>query len=73
MRDSLRASVRIDDDGVEVGTNSVQARIQQFGGQAGRGHQVTIPARPFLGINREDQDDLLHMLIDHLSQNGDSA
>lgn len=26
------------------------AAIQQFGGQAGRGHKVTIPARPFLPV-----------------------
>lgn len=30
-----------------VGTNAVYARIHQFGGQAGRGRKVLIPARPF--------------------------
>ncbi len=28
------------------------AAIQQFGGKAGRGHKVTIPARPWLAVNR---------------------
>lgn len=30
--------------------------IQQFGGQAGRGGSVTIPARPFLGLSSSDAD-----------------
>lgn len=31
-----------------VGVSKPYARIQQLGGQAGRGHKVTIPARPYL-------------------------
>lgn len=30
----------------------VYAAIQQYGGQAGRGHKVTIPLRPFLPVTR---------------------
>ncbi len=33
---------------VEVGSNAVYAAIHQLGGQAGRGHKLTLPARPFL-------------------------
>ncbi|MCL1962352.1 MAG: phage virion morphogenesis protein [Desulfovibrionaceae bacterium] len=33
-----------------VGASPVYAAIHQFGGQAGRGRKVTIPARPFLPI-----------------------
>ena len=29
------------------------AAIQQFGGKAGRGHKVTIPARPFLPVRQD--------------------
>lgn len=39
-----------------VGTNSATsayAAIQQFGGKAGRGHSVTIPARPYLPIRQD--------------------
>lgn len=39
-----------------VGTTSVTAAyaaIQQFGGKAGRGHKVTIPARPFLPVHQD--------------------
>lgn len=45
-----------DDSSVEVFTNSntaAYAAIQQFGGKAGRGHKVTIPARPFLPIRQD--------------------
>jgi len=45
---------------VEAGANSLQvgstpkyAAIQQFGGKAGRGRKVTIPARPFLPIHQD--------------------
>lgn len=37
-----------------IGTNVVYGRIHQLGGQAGRGRQVTIPARPFLGFSPAD-------------------
>lgn len=49
-----------------VGTNRVYARIHQKGGQAGRGRKVTIPARPFLGINAEDRRMIGDILNDHL-------
>ncbi|MDD4942734.1 MAG: phage virion morphogenesis protein [Rhodoferax sp.] len=34
-----------------VGNTMAYAAIQQFGGQAGRGRKVTIPARPFLPVH----------------------
>lgn len=34
-------------------SSPVYAGIQQFGGQAGRGHKVTIPARPFMPIKAD--------------------
>lgn len=36
---------------VTIISNPKYAAIQQFGGQAGRGHKVTIPARPFLPVH----------------------
>lgn len=39
---------------VVVGTNVVYGAIHQFGGQAGRGRKVRIPARSYLGISEED-------------------
>lgn len=42
-------------DQVAIGTNLIYGAIHQFGGQAGRGHKVTIPARPYLGFSRADR------------------
>jgi len=41
-------------DRMEMGTDVVYGAIHQFGGMAGRGHSVEIPARPFLGVRDED-------------------
>lgn len=38
-----------------IGTNKVYAAIHQFGGKTGRGHKVTMPARPFLPIDAQGQ------------------
>ncbi len=46
--------------------------IQQFGGKAGRGHKVTIPARPFLPIHQDgtlypkEQSEILSALNEYL-------
>ncbi|VEH67135.1 Mu-like prophage protein gpG [Rodentibacter pneumotropicus] len=42
-----------------VGTNEPYAAIHQFGGKAGRGRSVTIPARPFLVLTPQDEADIL--------------
>lgn len=54
MMNSIQWRVR----GGEIawGTNEPQARVQNNGGLAGRGLQVNIPARPFMGINKADQE-----------------
>ena len=53
-------------DRAEVGTNVIYAAIHQFGGKAGRGHKVTIPARPFLMVQPEDWTEIKAALTDHL-------
>lgn len=55
-----------DRQGVEIGTNRVYAAIHQFGGKAGRGHKVTIPARPYLVVQEEDLDQINDVLEDYL-------
>jgi len=40
-------------DSAIVGTNVEYARIHQFGGPAGRGKKVNIPARPYLTLGDE--------------------
>lgn len=42
-------------DAVEVGSNVIYAAIHQFGGEAGRGKKIRIPARPYLGIDAADE------------------
>jgi len=50
-------SIRLRGDGVEIGTNMVQAKRQHFGypGGTGRGRAKT-PARPFVMYQDEDPD-----------------
>lgn len=54
------------DDHVRVGTPSVYAAIQHFGGEAGRNKSVTIPARPVLGVSRDDEAIIAEMAEDFL-------
>ena len=42
-----------DDDSAVIGSNIEYAAIHQLGGQAGRNKKVTIPARPYLKLNKE--------------------
>lgn len=39
---------------VDIGSNKKYARIQQLGGQTGRGHATTIPPRKYLTVQVED-------------------
>ncbi len=39
---------------LRVGTGRIYAAIHQFGGAAGRSRKVNIPARPWLGLSKED-------------------
>lgn len=57
---------RADRRQVEVGSNVIYAAIHQLGGQAGRGRKVNIPARPYLGIDRDDETEAVAILTDHL-------
>ena len=50
----------------EWGTNRVYGAIHQLGGKAGRGRKVTIPARPYLGVNDENAADILNLLSDRI-------
>jgi phage virion morphogenesis protein len=52
-RGAMWQSIRITaltNDSVTAGSDRVQAAIHQFGGQTGRNHAATIPARPFFPI-----------------------
>lgn len=73
---ALRSSVRAypDTDSVSVGSVLEYAAIHQFGGMAGRGKKVRIPARPFLPVDMsgnlspEAERGVLAALYDHLAE-----
>ncbi|MFA6574057.1 MAG: phage virion morphogenesis protein [Nocardioides sp.] len=53
--------------GCQIGSNLVYARIHQLGGQAGKGHKTTIPARPFLSVEPADLKELAETMADYLT------
>ncbi len=65
LRDSITYQASADE--VAVGTNRVYGAIHQFGGQAGRGQTVTIPARPFLGISADDEREINLIAQHHIA------
>lgn len=46
---------RADGRSVEIGSGLVYSAIHQFGGEAGLGRKVRIPARPYLGLSEQDR------------------
>lgn len=65
----LRNSIthRASDRDVIVGTRFDWAAVHQLGGHAGRGRRAFIPARPFLGISREDRVEVVDILRTHFA------
>jgi phage virion morphogenesis protein len=61
-----RIVYRVGVGSVAIGTNVIYGAIQQLGGKAGKGHKVTIPARPYLGVNDEDEREFAAILSDYL-------
>lgn len=53
------------DAGVIIGSNRVYGAIHHFGGQTGRDHAVTLPARPWLVVQEEDYEDIREALRIH--------
>lgn len=70
LRNSI-ASRLVGPAAVEVGSNVAYAAIHQFGGRAGRGRKVQIPARPFIatrerGLPRAYGEIIRDRLTQHL-------
>lgn len=51
---------------VEVGTNVEYAAIHHFGGKAGRGRKVTLPARPYLMLQDGDVAAIIRATEHHI-------
>ncbi|BCH55281.1 phage virion morphogenesis protein [Agrobacterium vitis] len=52
-------NMQASDTEVRIGSSLIYAAIHQFGGDAGRGKEVTIPARPYLGLSAADEDEVV--------------
>ena len=72
LRGGLRGSInyRIHGTQLSLGSPLPYARIHQLGGQAGQGHAVRIPARPYLGVSEDDQAAINEIIRDHLGLGG---
>ena len=62
LRASISHTVAADGSSVEVGSSVSHAAVHQFGGRAGKGRSATLPARPFLGIDDRDRNDIVRIL-----------
>ena len=62
LRDTLRYQAT--NVSVAIGSNRIYSAIHQFGGQTGREHKATIPARPYLGVSDDDVAALLEIIED---------
>lgn len=54
--------LRVENNSVTIGTRIPYAAIHQFGGQAGRGRKVTIPARPYMGVSPAARGDIIDLI-----------
>lgn len=64
LRDSISFSATPTE--VHVGSNVVYAHIHQLAGDAGRGRKVTLPARPYLGVNDDDAEEIQSLVAEHM-------
>ena len=78
LRNSIMASSDASTATLTAGanTNKTYAAIQQFGGQAGKGRKVTIPARPYMPfidntLQPEAEDAIIAFVKDHFGNVGD--
>lgn len=64
LYDSITYLAALDGSFVEVGSNVVYAAIHQAGGKAGRNKNITLPARPYLGLTGEHKAEIGDLVID---------
>lgn len=59
---------KYDENSALVGTNKVYAAIHQFGGNAGRGKKVKIPARPFLMLGEKENTEIIQEIQNYFQE-----
>lgn len=52
---------------IGIGSEIPYAPLHQFGGFAGKGKKVFVPARPFLGVSEQGKENLLEILANHIN------
>ncbi len=65
LRNSIEA--RPEGNSIVISSNKEYAAIHNFGGKAGKNRSVTIPARPFLVIQKETLEEVLELITDNLA------
>ena len=70
LRGSIAHTVTEGGRAVEVGSHVLYAAIHQFGGRAGRGRKVRLPARPYLGIDERDRANILRIVAQAIGRAG---
>ncbi|NDV20878.1 phage virion morphogenesis protein [Pseudodesulfovibrio sp. JC047] len=71
LSDSLEHILGISGDHAEVGSNLVYAAAQQYGldmSVIGTHRRIQIPARPYLGISTENEEDLVALVDDFVDR-----
>ena len=65
----LRNSIEVRPEGnsIVISSNKAYAAIHNFGGKAGKNQKVTIPARPFLVIQKETLEEIRDLIADNIS------
>ena len=61
-------STAYDDNSAVIGSNLAYAAIHQLGGQAGKNKSVEIPARPYLKITNEDQQEIINLTVKYIEK-----
>ena len=55
-----------DNNSAVIGSNLDYAAIHQLGGEAGKNQSVTIPARPYILLQNEDQKNIIDEITNYL-------
>jgi len=59
-------TTQYDNESAVIGSNLAYAAIHQLAGQAGKGKKVSLPARPYLKLSENDQNQILEKVTKHL-------